>query len=255
MTAPSRALVRPPGGTYPDALTRWTPRPPVSLEAARSQHAGYTAALRALGLEVTELPADDAHPDAVFVQDRICVLGATAILGRSAVASRRGEEPPLVEILERSCRVVALDPPAFLDWGDVLVTERALFVGLSERSNAAAVDQLRALLAPSRTVEGVPVPADLLHLLSGCAPLGEDLVLTIPALEDFWSQRGFRTAPVAAGEELCANVLAVGRRVIAPEGYPGTRAAIEAAGLEVRTVTVGEFEKRDGGVTCLAVLY
>ncbi len=252
---PVRALVRPPGRTYPDALTRLAPPPPVSLEAARSQHARYVAALREMGLDVTELPADGGHPDAVFVQDRVCVLDGTAILGPSAVASRRGEEEPLVEVLERSCPVVPLRPPAFLDWGDVLVTDRALFVGLSERSNAPAVDQLRALLAPSRTVEGIAVPTDLLHLLSGCAPLEEGLVLTIDSLEPIWRERGFRTVRVFPGEEPCGNVLAIGRSVLAPAGYPRTCAEIERAGFRVRSVAIGEFEKRDGGVTCLSVLY
>jgi dimethylargininase len=252
---PARALVRPPGKTYPEALTRLTPPPRVSVELARSQHAAYVAALREIGVEVHELPADDSHPDAVFVQDRICLIDGRAILGLSAVASRRGEERPLVDVLERRYPIVELPPPAVLDWGDVLVTADALFVGLSERSNAAAVEQLSALLAPSRSVEPVAVPADLLHLLSGCSRLEEGLVLSIASLADFWRSRGLRTIPVAPGEELCGNVLAVGRHVVVPAGYPRTRAAIERAGLNVHTVPVGEFEKRDGGVTCLSVLF
>jgi dimethylargininase len=255
MVMPRRALVRPPGRSYADALTRLTPPPAVSLEAARSQHAAYAAALRQLGVEVVELPADDAHPDSVFVQDRVCVVGGRAILGRSAVQSRCGEEQPLVEILEQSLPVLALKPPAFLDWGDVLVTAETLFVGLSERSNAAAVEQLSALLAPSRKVEAVAVPPDLLHLLSGCSPLEEGLVLSIASLEDFWRGRGLRTLSVFAGEELCGNVLAIGGHVLAPVGYPRTCAAIERAGLKVHPVPVSEFEKRDGGVTCLSVLF
>jgi dimethylargininase len=252
---PARALVRPPGRTYPDALTRLAPPPAVSVDAARSQHAAYVAALRAIGVEVFELPADDSHPDAVFVQDRICVIDGRAILGRSAVASRCGEERPLVEALKGRYPLVELQHPAVLDWGDVLVTSQALFVGLSERSNAAAVEQLSALLAPSRSVEGVAVPPDLLHLLSGCSRLEEELVLSVASLEDVWRSRALRTIRVAPGEELCGNVLAVGRHVVVPAGYPRTSAAIEGAGLRVHAVPVGEFEKRDGGVTCLSVFF
>ncbi len=50
---------------------------------------------------MTELPADDEHPDAVFVQDRVCVLDGRAIVDLSVVASRRGEAAALVEVLGR----------------------------------------------------------------------------------------------------------------------------------------------------------
>ncbi|MGH9367665.1 MAG: arginine deiminase-related protein, partial [Thermoanaerobaculia bacterium] len=170
---PTRAIVRPPGRTYPQALTRLEPPPRVDLGLARSQHAGYVEALRGLGLEVEILPADDARPDAVFVQDRVAVVGGRAIVGPSAIALRRGEAEPIAAVLRKSYPIVELRAPATLDWGDVLATEDALFVGLSERTNEAAVRQLREMLAPGWMVESVPLPAELLHLLSGCTYLGE----------------------------------------------------------------------------------
>jgi dimethylargininase len=222
---------------------------------ARRQHADYVATLRKLGLDVIELAADEEYPDAVFVQDRASVLDGRAIVGRSAVASRCGEEAPIVEVLGRSFPVDSLSDPACLDWGDVLVTDSALFVGLSERSNPAAVDQLGELLAPGRKVEGVPLPSDLLHLLSGCAYLGENVLLAVGSLEDFARSRGFRAVAVSADEPLAANVLALGGDVIVPAGYPETAARLEQIGRRVHAVPVSEFEKRDGGVTCLSVLF
>ncbi len=202
-----------------------------------------------------ELASDDDRPDAVFVQDRVAVIGGRAIVGPSAVAARRGEAEPIVTFLQKSFPVVTLRAPACLDWGDVLITEEALFVGLSERSNEAAVRQLREMLAPGFMVEGVPTPPDLLHLLSGCAYLGSGQLLAVESLAKFGSARGLEIVPVAPGEPLCANVLSLGREVIAPAGYPATVARIEQTGRRVRTVAVGEFEKRDGGVTCLSIVY
>jgi dimethylargininase len=241
--------------TYADALTRLEPRPVVDLELARRQHKGYVATLRQVGLEVTELPADDEHPDAVFVQDRVCVLDGRAIVGPSSVESRRGETEAIVEVLGRSFPVVELPSPACLDWGDALVTEDALFVGLSERSNQAAVDGLREILGPRRRVEGVPLPPDLLHLLSGCAYLGGRTLLAVDSLEEFARSRGFRVVRVAESEPLAANVLSIGTDAIVPAGYPETAVRIEQKGFQLRRISVGEFEKRDGGVTCLSVLY
>ena len=222
---------------------------------ARRQHEGYVAALRRVGLDVTELPADDEHPDAVFVQDRVCVLDGRAIVGPSAVASRRGEAEALVGVLGRSFPVVELPPPCCLDWGDVLVTEDALFVGLSERSNEAAVEGLREILGSGRAVEGVALPPGLLHLLSGYVYLGDRRLLAVRALEPFARSRGFDVVPVAESEPSAANVLIRGKHAVVPAGYPETTNRIEEAGFQVQRIPMSEFEKRDGGVTCLSVLY
>ena len=252
---PARALVRPPGATYPEALTRNESRAPVDVALARRQHAEYVAALAGLGLDVEQLPADDTHPDAVFVQDPVAVLGGRAIVGSPAMESRRGEADDLVAALSRFFPVVELSPPAFLDWGDVLVADGEIFVGQSERSNAAAVERLREILGPGRAIEGVAVPSDLLHLLSGCSYLGERTVLAVASLRDFVRSRGFHVLPVPESEAAAANVLTIGRDVIMPAGYPETSARIEEAGFRVHPVAIHEFEKRDGGVTCLSILY
>ena len=227
----------------------------MDLELARRQHRGYAATLRHVGIEVTELPPDDDHPDAVFVQDRVCVVDGRAIVGPSAVPSRRGEAEPILEVLRRTHPIVELPPPASLDWGDVLIAEDALFVGLSERSNPAAVEALRALRAPGRRVEGVPLPPGLLHLLSGCAYLGNRKLLAVSSLAAFARANGFDVVPVAETEPLAANVLVHDGWAVVPAGYPETASRLQAAGFRVQRIAVGEFEKRDGGVTCLSVLY
>jgi len=137
----------------------------------------------------------------------------------------------------------------------VLAAESRLFVGMSERSNRAAVDQLRVMLAPRWRVEAVALPSDLLHLLSGCAYLGDEALLALDSLDDFARAHGFRRVPVPAHEALAANALALGSDVIMPAGYPETETRIARTGRRVHPVPVSEFEKRDGGVTCLSVLY
>ena len=213
------------------------------------------AALRQVGLAVTELPPDDERADAVFVQDRVAVVDGRAIVGRSAVESRRGEEAAIVEVLGRFFPVVELAAPACLDWGDVLIVEDRLFVGLSERSNSFAVERLRETLAPRRRVEGVDLPPDLLHLLSGCVYLGQSLLLAVDSLEGFARTHGFSVVRVPAREQAAANALVLGTDVIMAAGYPETEARIVRTGRRVRTVPVSEYEKRDGGVTCLSILY
>jgi dimethylargininase len=211
--------------------------------------------LREAGLEVLELAPDDLHPDAVFVQDRVCVLDGRAIVGRSAVASREGEEAPILEILRRDFAVETVSESAFLDWGDVLIAGDRLFVGMSERSNAEAVRQLQSMLAPRWSVSAAPMPVDLLHLLSGCSYMGGGSLLAVDSLAAFARDNGFDVVKVPAHEEAAANVLPLESVVVMAAGYSETEKAIRRIGRRVHAVPMSEFEKRDGGVTCLSILF
>jgi dimethylargininase len=253
MTA--RAIVRPPGRTYLRALTGLEPPPRVDLALAREQHAAYVAALRNCGVEVTELSADDARPDSVFVQDRVLVLDGRAIVCPSAVESRRGEEEALLRAFDPALSVHRLLAPAYLDGGDVLIAEDTIYVGLSGRSNEAAVHELGSLLAPRRRVEGVELHAGLLHLLSGCSYLGGGLLLAADSVRRLRFAARFEVIAVPADEPSAANVLSLGGDVVVPAGYRETASRIAARGFRIHPVAVGEFEKRDGGVTCLSVLF
>jgi dimethylargininase len=248
---PVRAIVRPPGLTYPDALTQEAAPAPVDLPRARAQHRAYVAALSQCGAEITELPPDDEHPDAVFVQDPVLVIDGRAIVLRSAVASRRGEAPALVAAIERLLPVVSLEPPATLDGGDVLITDELLYVGMSSRSNDEGCRQLARLTG--RGVVRVPLPGGMLHLLSGCTWLGRNRVLAVDSLAVHF--RHFRIVRVPADEARAANVLILGNHAIVPQGCPKVAGLLETEGFSAHPVPCSEFEKRDGGVTCRALLF
>jgi dimethylargininase len=246
-----RAIVRPPGDSYPQALARLEPAPPVDLALARQQHAIYEDALRACGLDVIALPPDPDHPDAVFVQDPVVIANGRAIVTRSATEVRRGEAAALVEVLEPHLPVIELQPPATLDGGDVLIADRRLYVGLSARSNRAACDQLAHITA--WPAEGIRVPGDLLHLLSGCTYLGDGRLLVTSSLADAFPH--FERVIVPDAEAPAANVLIAGRHAIVPAGYPHTASLLRQSGFEIHLVEMSEFEKRDGGVTCSSLLF
>jgi dimethylargininase len=249
--SPSQAIVRPPEHSYSDALTRRSPAPPVALSLAREQHTAYVAVLRDCGLDVITLPPDEEHPDAVFVQDPVIVIGSQAIVARPAMPSRQGESEALLAILRQRKSIAELEPPATLDGGDVLVADARVFVGLSTRTNLAACEQLSRLAGSP--VEGIPLPDGLLHLLSGCTYLGANRMLVVESLVAAFP--GFECFVVPEQEAYAANVLVVGTHAIVPGGHPHTAALVEGWGFTVHTVPLSEFEKRDGGVTCLSLLF
>lgn len=150
----------------------------VDLAKARQEHAEYVEVMRTrLGLEVMELPADEALPDCVFVEDAAVVCGDTALITRPGAESRRAETEAMKEILMKlRLNVVEMkDENATLDGGDVLFTGQEFFVGLSKRTNQRGAEIL-ADAFKDYAVSTVPV-TESLHLKSFCSMGGPGLII------------------------------------------------------------------------------
>ncbi|MEJ2211546.1 MAG: arginine deiminase family protein, partial [Anaerolineae bacterium] len=221
-----KALVRPPGDSYRQALSSQQPRPEIDVDRARRQHAAYCDALRQAGLDLIELPPDEAHPDACFVQDTAVVYGLLAVIARPGAESRRGEEAAVAEVLGSHRRLADIRAPATLEGGDVLIVGNRVFVGLSERTNRGGFVQLRDLLElEGAAVQSLEV-AEGLHLLSGCTYLGRGVLLAAEAWAHEPPFAGLDVVQVPPEEEAAANALGLGDYAILPAGYPRTAALI-----------------------------
>lgn len=229
-------------------------REPIDVATARIQHAAYEDALRACGCEVRPLPPLPDQPDAVFVEDTALVLDEVAVITRPGADSRRAETRSVATALAplRPLRFVA--PPGTLDGGDVLVLGRNVFVGLSSRSNAAAVAQLGEWLAPfGYAVRGVPV-SGALHLKSAVTSLGDGALLANPGWVDTTLFGAETVVHVDPAEPHAANALAIGDRVILPAAFVRTAERVRALGRTVLPVDVTEVGKAEGGVTCCSLV-
>lgn len=188
----------------------------VSLDLARQQLHNYVACLRQY-IPTLCLPALELHPDCVFVEDTVVVLGRRAVITRPGHESRRGEVNSIRTILEQLGIEIVTDlslkknvpwsssssdnnnndnsdnnTVAQLDGGDVLFTGRHLFVGMSTRTNLAACQALQEAF-PDVEVVAVDLPppppssklaaAPVLHLKSAVTHLDAHTLL-IP--EGWW---------------------------------------------------------------------
>ena len=79
---PQHAIIRLPGETYPQALTRLVPTPPIDLALACKQHAAYLQALRQCGLDVIALPPDDDSHGTTILTIRPLRRGASLAADR-----------------------------------------------------------------------------------------------------------------------------------------------------------------------------
>ena len=230
-------------------------REPIDLARARAQHAAYAELLRALGLEVVELPADAALPDCCFVEDVAVVLDEVALVTRLGAASRRGETAAVEVALARYRPIERTRAPATLEGGDVLRVGRRLFVGRSSRTNAAGVERLAQVAGPLG-YRVVPVAVTgCLHLKSAVTGLDDERVLVNRAWLDPAPFEGLELVDVAAGEPGAANVLAVAGHVVVHPGFPRTLERVAALGYAVRPLDVSEFLKAEAALTCKSLLF
>jgi dimethylargininase len=195
---------------------------------------------------VVVLPADDAYPDSVFVEDTAIVLQDLAVITRPGAESRRGESRAIAETLAKYRPLVHIEPPATIDGGDVLVLDDRIYVGQSTRTNEEAIGQLRFLTR--RDV----IPVDVhgaLHLKTAITRVSRNVLLVRREWVD--------VAPFAGWTLIDAeepNALLVGDVVIYPSAFPATAKDLRARGIDVRTVDADELAKLEGGVTCCALL-
>ena len=238
-----------------DCQLSFVERTPIDIERAAQQHAAYRRALEACGCRVVALPAEDAFPDAVFVEDVALVLDEIAVRTRPGAPSRRGEVDSVAEALTPFRPIRAIEAPATIDGGDVLRIGRTIYVGQGARTNGEAVRQLDALVnVYGYTVEAVPT-CECLHLKSAVTAVADDIVLINPAWVDADVFATYRRIEIDPDEPHAANALRIGDRIVYPDNFPRTRRRLEEAGIAITTVDVSELEKAEGAVTCCSIVF
>jgi dimethylargininase len=230
------------------------PRVPIDVELARAQHQAYERALAAAGYRVEQLDADEAMPDSVFVEDLAVVFDELAILTRPGADSRRPEMAAIAAALAAYRPLYAIEAPATVDGGDVLVAGRHVFVGDSTRTNSAAAAQMRRLLEPlGYTVIQTGVRG-CLHLKSAVTALDDRRLLVNPSWIDAAAFAGFTLVEIAADEPSAANALRLADRIIVAAAFPRTADRVAALGLRVERVEASELAKAEGAVTCCSLI-
>lgn len=228
------------------------------LGVMQAHHTAYIAVLRETGATVVELPALDAFPDSVFVEDTALCLPQGAVIMRPGAPSRLGEAAEMAPHLRALyADVRSIDgPDSFIEGGDILVTDTEILVGRSARTNAAGIaDLTRAVADWGHRVREVRTPPGVLHFKTDCSLLDGDTVLSTDRLAASGCFAAYRVIPVAPAEEAAANTIRFNDLVLMPEGFPRTRDAILAAGFSVREIGNSECAKLDGGMSCLSLRF
>jgi dimethylargininase len=250
----SHTIVRAPGKSVVQGLRADLSATP-AYTGVVAEHAAYVGALRELGLAVDVLAPLEDYPDSVFVEDPALVFPQGAILLRPGAPSRLGERDDMRHALTRRFeRVLELGEGENADGGDVLVTPDMVFIGLSQRTNAAGAEALRRHLAAlGRAARVVATPAGVLHLKSACSLLAEDTVLATPTVAASGIFSGFHLVVTAEGEDDAANALRIGDTVLVNDACPRTIETLRHNGFSVRPLSLRETAKLDAGLSCMSL--
>ncbi len=229
-------------------------RTPIDLDIARQQHQEYVYTLKELGCEVIELSEEPDLPDSVFVEDTAFILPELAVIARPGADSRKPETETIIKALSPYRALAHINEPATLDGGDVLALDKKIYVGLSTRSNAQAVEQLNQLLNQyGYQALGVELK-DCLHLKSAVTKVDEETLLINKNWIDERYFADYNLIEVHASEPYGANCLPIRGHIIYPHAFPKTQALLEAKGFKIKNVNVDELAKAEGAVTCCSLI-
>ncbi len=250
------AVVRPPTPNFAEGLTRASLGAP-SFPLAIEQHERYCEALAACGCELIRLAPEPEYPDATFVEDTAIVSARGAVVMRPGAAARRGEVATVETALADLVPILGtIDAPGTVDGGDICEAGDRFFIGISERTDEPGARQLTGILAnagyEARTLD-IRGVAELLHLKSGLACLHDGRLIAVDALAGRPELSGFDLVRVAPAELYAANCIDVNGRVLLAQGFPRLEASLRALGYDVVTLAMTEFEKMDGGLSCLSL--
>src|SRR5688500_17558904 len=254
----TKAIVRAPSANFATGVTSVDIGKPDYNMAVR-QHAAYCEALQSCGLSLIGLPADERHPDSTFVEDTAIVTSRGGVITRPGTPSRLGEtdsiERKLREYFQDLRRIIE---PGTVDGGDVCEAGDHFFIGITRRTNEAGAAQLARIFESfgyGSSLIDVRGLSNILHLKSGMAWVGDNRLVVIEALSRLKEFFTYELLRVNSVEEYAANCLFLNSRIIVPAGFSSLKRKLEDLGYPTVALEMSEFQKMDGGLSCLSLRF
>jgi dimethylargininase len=254
----STAIVRAPGRNFASGLTSVDLGAPV-LERALQQHEAYCEALETCGLKIIRLDPDERYPDSTFVEDTAVLTQHGAIITRPGAPSRLGEIDSIAPILREHYRELhSISAPGTVDGGDVCEAGEHFFIGVSQRTNEEGARQLARWLDSlgySSSLIDIRGLSNILHLKSGLAYLGGKHLVVIEALRSHKAFFSYDLIRLNSDEEYAANCLLLNGGVLIANGFPLIKQELDHLGYQTIALDMSEFQKMDGGLSCLSLRF
>jgi dimethylargininase len=227
------------------------------VEAALRQHKAYCEALESCGLELIRLPAEERYPDSTFVEDTALLTARGAVLTRPGAISRLGEVESIAPVIgDYFENIHSIEAPGTLDAGDVCEAGNHFFIGISRRTNEHGAKQLAGILnilGYTTSLIDMRGLNNILHLKSGLAYLSDRRLVIIDALSNQKEFSDYNQLRLNSNEEYAANCLSINGKILIASGCPALERELE--GYSIISLDMSEFQKMDGGLSCLSLRF
>ena len=225
-------------------------------DLACQQHEKYVEALQYCGLEVTVLPADNDYPDSTFVEDTALLTSECAIITMPGDPSRRGEIKSIHDIVSKYYdKIEQTSRPGTVDAGDIMMVGKHFYIGLSNRTNPEGANQVINILNKYGMIGSTIEVGDMLHLKSGVNYLENHVIAAVEEFRSHPEFQKFDIIKVDIDEAYAANCLWLNGKVLVADGFPKVKEMVKKYGYEIVTLSVSEFQKLDGGLSCLSLRF
>lgn len=228
----------------------------IHIERALEQHAEFVRILQENNVDVILLPYHKKYPEQVFTRDVGFTLGQTIFVAKMATEIRSGEENILKQWLEDEEISYYNLIEERIEGGDVVIDQNTIFVGLSNRTDEKAVEQLQRLLNNFKVIP-IPFKEKYLHLDCIFNIVSPEVALIYPnALTqkeiDFFAAR-YDLIEVSEEEQfqLGTNVLSIGnKRILSLPVNVNVNKQLRDRGFQVIEVDITEIIKSGGSFRC-----
>jgi N-dimethylarginine dimethylaminohydrolase len=241
----------------------------MDAEIAREQHDALAELYRSEGVQVhyVEKMRND-RPNALFMRDNVLMTPQGAIVGRQAMACRRGEERYAAEALARlgvpivrTISGTGIFETACCLWVDA----RTVIIGTGNRANKEGAQQVEQAL-DSMGVEyflHLPIPYGYAHIDSIISFVDRKTAVFDPARLpwDVWTvlkNRDFKLFEAPAPQEtkdLALNfVTLTPGKILMAAGFPETKEFLQSRGIAVHEAEISELRKGWGSLHCMTAI-
>ena len=229
----------------------------IHIEKALEQHDEFVNTLRGQGIEVILLPYHKKYPEQVFTRDIGFTLGETIFVADMASDVRNGEENVLKQWLEDEEISYYNIIGHQIEGGDVIIDRDTIYIGLSDRTNAEAIEHLQNLLKKQFDIIPIDFKSKYLHLDCVFNIVSPELALIYPdALKpeqiDLFKNR-YEVIEVSEEEQftLGTNVLSIGyNKIISLPVNKKVNEELRKRGFEIIEVDITEIIKSGGSFRC-----
>ncbi|MBZ5752679.1 dimethylarginine dimethylaminohydrolase family protein [Metabacillus rhizolycopersici] len=228
----------------------------IHIERALEQHGEFVKTLKNNGIEVILLPYHKKYPEQVFTRDIGFTLGQTIFVANMATDVRAGEENVLKQWLEDEDISYYNLEGEIIEGGDVVIDQETIYVGLSNRTNQKAAEQLQLLLNQFNVIP-ISFKDKYLHLDCVFNVVSPEVALIYPnALTkkdiELFSSR-YELIEVSEEEQfqLGTNVLNIGnKKVLSLPVNEKVNKQLRNRGFQVIEVDITEIIKSGGSFRC-----